>query len=273
MIVATELVEQGSEEWKAARCGNITGSRFTDVMASSTLTLRFVERAGDNPEGLRPNQQFVFDMLEAQSEPITIKDLAAKCDCSDSPIKTMIKNKVLRERQVTERAIGDSAESYMLELIEETLTGRPHYTPTTKAMEHGTKWEPTAREVYENHTGNFVNESGFKLMDGHDIGLSSDGLIGDRGSIEIKCPFNPVVHLRTWKRGVVPSEYRWQCVGGLLVHDRDWCDFISYCPSFEMPHAMKVIRIERNEDEINELRDGLFFFESKFNELKKELGV
>jgi hypothetical protein len=60
------------------------------------------------------------------------------------------------------------------------------------------------------------------------IGYSPDGLVGDDGLIEIKCP-RPKGHLLTILAEHPPIEHMAQLQCGLLVTGRQWIDFVSYC--------------------------------------------
>ena len=53
------------------------------------------------------------------------------------------------------------------------------------------------------------------------VGGSPDGLVGDDGLIELKCP-KVENHLLNLARGVVPSKYVPQCQGLLWVTGRAW---------------------------------------------------
>jgi len=86
-------------------------------------------------------------------------------------------------------------QNYMAQLVCERLTGQPVETFKSAAMEHGNDTEPQARAFYELETGNEVTEVGFIA---HPViewsGASPDGLIGDDGLVEIKCP-QPAKHI------------------------------------------------------------------------------
>jgi hypothetical protein len=116
-------------------------------------------------------------------------------------------------------------------------------------MERGNELEPRARDYYELATGNTVVETGFCLNDKYNYGVSPDGLIGDNGGIEIKCP-SPPVHVAYLRAGVLPTKYKQQVQGCLLVTEREYWDFLSYHPS--MP-AM-LVRVERDDDYIELLQ-------------------
>ena len=82
-----------------------------------------------------------------------------------------------------------SRQNYLIELALQRSTGNIEPSYTNAAMEWGTQTEPQARVAYEVETGNFVDQVAF--IDHTTIanfGCSPDGLIGDDGLIEIKCP-------------------------------------------------------------------------------------
>ena len=94
--------------------------------------------------------------------------------------------------------LSATAWSYLLEKLAETLTGRPVDGVRVPAMQWGLDFEPHARAVYEEVTGHAVEQLGFFTLASDDrIGGSPDGLVGDNGGLEIKCPANPTVHLNT----------------------------------------------------------------------------
>lgn len=161
--------------------------------------------------------------------------------------------------------------NYRVQLVTERLTGRPCDSYQNAAMEWGTNTEPLARMAYEAITGEIVAEASF--MPHPDVqwcGASPDGLIGDDGMVEIKCPFQSTVHVSTWQDGM-PPEHMAQVQGNLWVNGRQWCDFISYDP--RMPEHLKVYRqrIERDPKYIDILAEEVVGFlasvESLYNEL------
>jgi putative phage-type endonuclease len=120
--------------------------------------------------------------------------------------------------------------NYRAQLVAERLTGEPTETYVNDAMRRGSDMEPLAREAYEFLTGADVVQIGF--IDHPTIpmsGCSPDGLIGEKGMLEIKSP-NTATHIDWLLGGKVPPEHvnqmRWQmeCSG------REWCDFASYDP-------------------------------------------
>lgn len=191
------MIQQGTEEWLRARCGNITCSRFADVMSNGR---------------------------------------------GNAPSKT--------------------AQTYQDELLAEILTGKPAREVKTFAMEWGTTHEPIARELYEQRTGNKVTDGGIIKHAGHRITGSPDGLVGDDGSIEIKCPYTITPHMRVVESLQIPDEHWEQVQGYLWITGREWCDFISYHPDFPEQFQLIVVRVAANKEYHAELQAKLYAFEA-----------
>jgi len=97
--------------------------------------------------------------------------------------------------------------------------------PPSWAMERGTELEPSAKLAYTLQTGREIQDVGFVLPDNTDaFGCSPDGLVGDDGVIEIKCPLAETL-IAYHAEGALPMEYRPQVQGSLLITGRAWCDF------------------------------------------------
>lgn len=143
-----------------------------------------------------------------------------------------------------------SFRDYAFQLASELLTIEQDPFYQNEAMERGSELESDAREAYEEKFLEPVMQVGFILGDG--FGYSPDGLVGDDGLIEIKCP-SQKVHAKYLHGNKLPTEYRAQVQGGLLVSGRKWCDFISYHPNFIKPTDLFVKRIYRDEDFIKKL--------------------
>lgn len=84
---------------------------------------------------------------------------------------------------------------------------------------------------------------------GFDLAFSPDGLVGDDGMIECKSR-RQKWHVQTIIEGELPIEYRLQIQTGMLIAERKWCDFISYCGGLPMfvlrvypdPEVQAIIR-------------------------------
>ena len=140
-----------------------------------------------------------------------------------------------------------SRANYMAELIAERLTGETAPAFTNAAMQWGTEKEPDARAAYSFRTDSEVSTIGFVIHPSiTDSGASPDGLIGDDGLVEFKCP-NTATHIDTLLSGAVPAKYLTQMQWQMACTGRRWCDFVSYDP--RMPETMRLFiqRVERDE--------------------------
>lgn len=114
-------------------------------------------------------------------------------------------------------------------LVAERITGWTEDTFTSTAMLRGTLDEPIARAAYAEHYAP-VTECGFMVLERDEwrLGYSPDGLVGDVGLIEIKSR-DPKAQLATILADEVPAANMAQMQAGLLVSDREWCDYVSFC--------------------------------------------
>lgn len=193
-------VEQGSQEWKLARLGLVSASRFKDVMT---------------------------------------------------------------EPRSKSAEMSDTAYSYMCELIAEIVTGEQAEIKGA-ALEWGTINEPEARDLYDMNYAD-VQKAGLILHDSRRYGVSPDGLIGDDGMIEIKCPYNSTNHVKTVLSGDVPKEHIPQIQGNLMVNGRQWCDFISFDPRISGKGRFFVKRVYRDDEYIGKMQDKIENFIKKMD--------
>jgi hypothetical protein len=109
-------------------------------------------------------------------------------------------------------------------------------------MQDGIDREQFARDRYVQQFGE-VEEVGFVKHPTLEAGASPDGMVGDDGIIEIKCPMGST-HTETLMTQDIPSKYVPQVQFQLLVTGRKWCDFVSYNPMFPEHLQVFVKRIE-----------------------------
>ena len=149
---------------------------------------------------------------------------------------------------------GAKRNAYLWEVVIERLTGKPAQHFESTAMMHGTEHEPQARMAHEAASGLMVLETGFihhpTLAR---VGGSPDGLIGDDGGAEYKCPFNSAVHLQTWLEGM-PDEHLPQIQGLMWITGRQWWDFGSFDPRLPPHLNLYIERIKRDEPYIRLLQ-------------------
>jgi putative phage-type endonuclease len=147
---------------------------------------------------------------------------------------------------------GASHKNYVAELTAERLTGRSAPSFTSQAMQNGIDNEPVARLNYMLQSGNDVEETGFWKHDELEAGASPDGLVNDEGLLEIKCP-NINTHLDTLRARKVPKQYIAQVQGQMWITGRKWCDFVSFQPELPENAQMIIIRMDRDDNYIEEL--------------------
>jgi putative phage-type endonuclease len=145
----------------------------------------------------------------------------------------------------TKTGPGASRANYLAQLVTERLTGTPTEGFQSPAMTWGIEQEAAARAAYSARTGVLVDEVDF--VDHHTMqaGASPDGLVGEDGLIEIKCP-NTSTMLEYLEDRTIPQKYRLQMQWQLAVTGRDWCDFVAFDPRLPEHLQLLVIREPRN---------------------------
>jgi putative phage-type endonuclease len=95
-----------------------------------------------------------------------------------------------------------------------------------EATEWGTKMEPVAIEMFEEQSGEKVNELGLIPHPEHSwLGGSPDGLTDSNCLVEIKCPMR-----RKIIPGQVPLHYQAQIQLCMEIMDVESCFFVQYAP-------------------------------------------
>lgn len=153
----------------------------------------------------------------------------------------------------TKTGWGAGRANYRAQLVAERLTGIVANGYTNDAMEWGTATEADARAAYSFLRNADVVEIDF--VDHPTIGMSGcspDGLVGEHGLVEIKCP-NTATHITTLLGGTIPGKYQLQMLWQMACTGRQWCDFVSFDP--RMPDDMRLFvqRLARDEGQIAEI--------------------
>lgn len=173
----------------------------------------------------------------------------------------------------TKSGYSTSRANYMADLIVERLTGKAPEGFTSSAMQWGTETEPQARMAYEIITGNEVTETGFVLhpqIEG--FGASPDGLVGEDGLIEIKCP-NTNTHINTLLDEKISHKYVIQMHVQMLCTERDWCDFVSFDPRLPIDMQLFIKRVERDKKLADEILGEVVKFLEEIDEKIEALKV
>ncbi len=153
----------------------------------------------------------------------------------------------------TKTGWGASRANYMAQLVVERLTEQCAESYTNAAMQWGNDMEPQARAAYEFMTDIEVEEIGF--VDHPSInmaGASPDGLCGEDGLLEIKCP-NSATHIDTLLGSEIAEKYIKQMQFQMACTDRQWCDFVSFDPRLPADLQIHITRIQRDDEAIKEL--------------------
>ena len=143
-------------------------------------------------------------------------------------------------------------QKYQIELVTDRLTGSKTEHFVSPAMEWGTVTEPQAQACYS-FEREAVIETGFHPHPTLEMaGASPDGLVGEDGLIEIKCP-STHTHVDTLLNGKIKSDYVHQMQWQMACTGREWCDFVSFDPRLPDHARMYVQRVERDTGKINEM--------------------
>lgn len=157
------------------------------------------------------------------------------------------------------------------ELLAESLCPVEEEIPeyVTPEMEKGMRLEAEGRCAFEFEFAGKepIREVGFILSDCGRFGGSPDALVGEDGGLELKCP-NPATHIGYIREGVLPSAYRVQLHGYMVVTGRKWWSFMSYARHLPRFH----LRIER-DDFTAKLAAELDAFCAKYNKARVKFGL
>jgi len=147
----------------------------------------------------------------------------------------------------TKTGWGASRSGLMSELIVERLTGVPYNGYQNEAMIRGQQVEPQARSAYAATIFDDVTEVGIirhpSIQWSH---ASPDGLVGDDGIVEIKCPQSNT-HIETLLGKSIPGNYITQIQWQLCCTGRKWCDWVSFDDRLPAPMRLFVKRVHRDD--------------------------
>jgi putative phage-type endonuclease len=166
----------------------------------------------------------------------------------------------------TKSGPGAARKNYLADLVAERLTGERRDGFSNAAMQWGTDQEPNARAAYEFLHDATVQEVGF--IDHFHLtmaGCSPDGLVGEKGMVEIKCP-NTATHIDTLLGGNIEGKYIKQMQFQMACAGRDWCDFVSYDPRLPAEMQLFVKRVERDALTIAEIERAVGEFLAEVDE-------
>lgn len=153
----------------------------------------------------------------------------------------------------TRSGYGASRTNYAAELIVERLTGTPAERYTNAAMAWGTEKEPDAKDAYCFLRDAEIVPVGLVLHPTIAMACASpDGLVGDDGLIEVKCPLS-ATHIDTLLSETIPEKYVKQMMWQMACTGRQWCDFVSFDPRLPAEMQVFIRRVPRDNALILEL--------------------
>ena len=212
-------LKQRSNDWRRLRIGDVTASRFHDVLAEPSGKDVFSVKGGNGNWWI-------------EADGLTTCSFRTKTDCQAT------RRELVDEWRKTHWSA--TAESYLNEKLAELIHCVPADTWRSDATDWGLVNEPYAFEaaipVIEQ-----VFEKPLLLPEGEyayihhatepHIGCSPDGIIGDDGLLELKCPYNGARWITAKRFGLtVPPEYMPQIQGQMWVANRQWCAFCYFDP-------------------------------------------
>lgn len=214
-------VIQGSDEWKAARLGKITGTKLGGVV-SNALPLKDDVVAALEAEDAEFKKtwtvQTLFDLLSVNAQEELKKKIPKK--------------------------IG------FYELLAEKIAYQPDPSDP-KPLDRGVELEPEAREKVAVLLDEKVEEVGICVSDVHpDIAVSPDGIIKKKGhiyyAVEIKC-LSTAKHLQALLEQRIPSDYEYQILQYFIVFEELEVLYFTFYDPRVVGHELFVIEVTRDE--------------------------
>lgn len=164
---------------------------------------------------------------------------------------------------------GKGLDTYIYEIMAEFYSSGEKEQFSNEHTERGNELETLARQIYELEKMVDVEQVTFIELDEY-IGCSPDGLIGEDGLIEIKCP-NDTEYIKYllngWKQ--IDTKYEWQVQMQMLITGRKWCDLVIYNPNFKK--SMCIFRREADSESFEMLEKGFEIGKAKILEIKNKL--
>ena len=136
-----------------------------------------------------------------------------------------------------------ATQTYMNEIAAEIMTGQGAEQARSKSLSWGHDYEDDAANTYSALKNVNVISTGICIDDELRAGASNDGLVGDDGMIEIKCPYVSGKHAAT------------------------------LFPRVSGKNKIVIIRVERDEEYIAELRSFIIKFNAELDKKLASIGV
>lgn len=156
---------------------------------------------------------------------------------------------------------GEKPKTYLYQKVAEVWRGKPLDSFSSWESEEGQLREEEARRWFALEYASLrLSNVGFVEHDDGLCGCSPDGLLGDTGGLELKCP-QSTNHVRYSLEGVLPISYAPQVHMSMYVTGRPWWFFVSYCRKF----PTFVLKVERDEAICAKIAEAVATFTEKLN--------
>lgn len=138
---------------------------------------------------------------------------------------------------------GDKQKMHLFELAAQRTTSYVEPSYVSDDMLRGHVDEDEAISIYNEEFGDSYSV-GFITNNkwGFTLGFSPDNLVGDDGFVEAKSR-RQKYQMKLICDREIDADHMIQCQTGLIVSERKWCDYISYCAGMRMV----VIRVWPDE--------------------------
>lgn len=124
------------------------------------------------------------------------------------------------------------SQDYLYQLAGEYITGEPEETYQSLAMQNGLIREAKARSIFELENLIEVRQVAMVFSNDRSVHASPDGLLGDTGGLEIKCPMLKT-HVKYLLDGKLPTDYYVQVQSSMWICQRWEWYFMSWYPGLE----------------------------------------
>lgn len=157
-----------------------------------------------------------------------------------------------------------TAESYLMKLVAEIITGREIGFDGNTATEWGHDHEDEARKLFGKIMAEQTQQGGFVIHPTAKFGGTPDGYLDafavTPGPIEIKCPWNTtnfVKYALQIKEGICPPEHYDQVQAHIWLTESKVGYFVTYDPRLILGSKLHWVEVPRDEKRIEQMADAV----------------
>ena len=140
-----------------------------------------------------------------------------------------------------------------------------------KYTEWGNEHEADAIRRYEEEQFVTVHGQQENVSEGW-LSCTPDGLVGDDGLVEVKCPYSEYVHLSyLLDTDELVKKYNDQVQFQMMLTGRKWCDLVSYHPHWAGGKDLLIVRVYPDPAWVDRCRSRMEQVEEVVQEVLEEL--